>query len=150
MYLEQQPPPPQALNIRDVITLTARLAQLLAEEVDLLAAMKIAKIQDLQKEKQFLIGALESHKKLVRKHPHLIDTIPSRDKHDLEAVVHVFEDILQENHSKLVVAREVNQRIVQAIAEVVKETSNSRIYNGQGTAGTFGSESLSITLNQTA
>jgi predicted nucleotidyltransferase len=42
------------LKIQDVITLTARLAQLLAEEVDLLGEMKVQKIEALQKEKLFM------------------------------------------------------------------------------------------------
>ena len=38
-------------RIQDVVMLTARLAQLLAEEVDLLGDMKVKKIEALQQEK---------------------------------------------------------------------------------------------------
>jgi hypothetical protein len=142
--------PPQTVNMQEVITLTARLAQLLAEEVDNLNAMQVKKIEGLQQEKLFIINALEAHRKMIDKHPHIVDTIPSRDKEDLQAVVDVFEDILQENHRKLQLARAVNQKIVQTITEVVRETSKSRVYDHSGVAGIMGKEALSITLNQTA
>lgn len=141
-------PPPQ-IKMQDVITLTARLAELLAEEVDLLGEMKVAKIDALQQEKIFLTNALQAHKKLIDRHPHLLDTIPSQDKHDLEAVVDVFNNILEENHRKLLLAREVNHKIVQAITSVVTETNRKKSYDGRGQSGAAPFESLSVTLNQT-
>ena len=136
------------LKVRDTITLTARLAQLLAEEVDLLEEMKVAKIEALQKEKIFITNALEAQRKLVEKHPHLLETIPSQDKHDLEEVVEVFNNILQENHRKLMMAKEINHKIVQAITAVVKETSMSKVYDGKGYTGNQPYVTLSVTLNK--
>lgn len=150
MTIESKNKVPDNINMRDIITLTARLAQLLAEEVDQLGAMKIAKVRDLQKEKLFILGALEAHKRMLEKHPHLSETIPSRDKADLEAVVKVFENILEENHRRLMVARDVNHRVVNAITEVVRENTMSKVYGARGTTGALGTESLSITLNHTA
>src|SRR3954463_10295736 len=97
-------PKPQSvpeLKIRDTITLTARLAQLLAEEVDLLSEMKVSRIEALQQEKLFLVNALEAQRKLVDKYPQLSETIPSQDREDLREVVEVFDSILEENHRKL-------------------------------------------------
>jgi len=136
-------------RVQDVITLTARLAQLLAEEVDLLGDMKVKKIEALQSEKQFITNALEAQRKLLDRHPHLSETIPSTDRKDLEEVVRVFEDILAENHRKLLLAKEVNHKIVQAITAVVKETTQSRVYNGSGFTGAANFNTLSVTLNQT-
>lgn len=150
MTLNLTKKPPENINIHDVINLTARLAQLLAEEVDLLGGMKISRVQALQKEKQFILGALEAHKRTLESHPHLSESIPSRDKADLQAVVKVFEDILEENHHRLMVARDVNHRIVNAITEVVRENSVSRVYGASGTMGALGGDHLSITLNHTA
>lgn len=141
---------PEKLNASEIIHLTARLAQLLAEEVDLLGEMKIKKIEALQKEKLFLTSALEAHKKMLTRNPQLIDTIPSQDRRDLEGVVTVFEDILQENHRRLLRAKEVNMKIVQAVTEAVKDHSVSRVYGDNGVQGALGTESISITLNQTA
>lgn len=137
------------IKIHDVITLTARLAQLLAEEVDLLGGMKVAKIDALQQEKLFLVNALHAHKKLIDKHPHVIDTIPSQDKHDLQQVVEVFNNILEENHRKLLLAKEVNHKIVEAITSVVKDANRKKSYDDRGISGAAPFETLSVTLNQT-
>lgn len=137
------------LKVQQVITLTARLAQILAEEVDLLSEMKISKIEALQREKLFLTSALEAQRKLIDKNPQLVETIPSQDKKDLQEVVEVFNNILEENSHKLLLAREVNHKIVQAITQVVKENTLSRVYDGKGATGYAPYETLSVTLNKT-
>ena len=137
------------LNVQDVITLTARLAQLLAEEVDMLGEMKVSKIESLQQEKIFLVNALDAQRKLIEKTPHLLETIPSQDKTDLQEVVAVFNDILEENHRKLLMAKEVNHKIVQTITQVVKENTASRAYDDKGYNGSAPFETLSVTLNKT-
>lgn len=136
------------IQVHDIITLTARLAQLLAEEVDLLADMKVSKIEALQQEKIFLTNALDAQRKLLAKHPNLIETIPSQDKRDLEEVVKVFDHILEENHRKLLLAKEINHKVVQAITTVVKESSMNRYYNGRGVTGSTPYTTLSVTLNK--
>lgn len=138
-----------ALRAQDVVTLTARLAQILAEEVDLLSVMKVSRIADLQKEKLFLISALEAQKKHLDKHPHLVETIPSQDKQDLKEVMDVFNDILEENHHKLKVAKKVNEKIVQAITSVVRDNTKSTAYSGSGKNGSAPFHTLSVTLNET-
>lgn len=140
----------ETINAADIINVTARLAQLLAEEVDMLGTMRMKKVAELQQEKLFLINALESYRRNIDKHPHLVDTIPSRDKQDLEGVVRVFEDILAENHRRLLMAKEANMRVVGAITQVVKEHSMSSVYGEGGAPGALGNDALSITLNQTA
>lgn len=137
------------LRMQDVVTLTARLAQVMAEEVDLLGSMRVSKIEALQKEKLFLINALEAQRKLVAKHPHVRETIPSQDIRDFEEVVQVFNDILEENHHKLLLAKKVNHQIVQAITSVVKDHTKSASYSMKGTNGIAPFETLSVTLNQT-
>lgn len=137
------------LRIQDVITLTARLAQLLAEEVDLLGGMKVSQIEALQQEKLFLVSALEAQRKLVDRNPSLLETIPSQDKKDLEEVVEVFNNILEENHRKLLMAREVNHKIVEAITAVVKENSQTKAYGLTGMTNNKPYETLSVTLNKT-
>lgn len=149
MSSEIKKPITAELNIQDVVTLTARLAQLLAEEVDLLGEMKVAKIEALQKEKHFLINALEAQRKLVDRNPHLLETIPSQDKKDLQDVVELFNDILEENHRKLLVAKEINHKIVQAITDVVKQSTRRPVYDGKGTTNQAPYETLSVTLDKT-
>ncbi len=137
------------LKMQDVVTITARLAQILAEEVDLLNSMRVSKIADLQSEKLFLISALEAQRKLLDKHPQLSESIPSQDKKDLEEVVSVFNDILEENHHKLLLAKKVNQEIVKAITSVVQDNNRRASYSMRGTSDTAPFQTLSVTLNKT-
>lgn len=146
--IQPKPKKPIVINAKDVSMLTARLAQVLAEEVDLLEAMKVRDIEKLQEEKLFLIDALETHKKILRQRPELSETIPSQDKYELAKVVDVFEDILQENHRRLKMAKEVNAQVVNAIRDVVQEKSQTPYYGSRGTKHMAAYESMSVTLNQ--
>lgn len=137
-----------ALNGKDLALMTARLTQVLAEEVDLLEAMKVKDIEKLQEEKLFLIDALETHRKILRQRPELSETIPSQDKQDLADVVEIFEDILEQNHRKLKMAKEVNEQVVNAIREVVTEKTQNPYYSNQGIKRMAAFESSSVTLNQ--
>lgn len=135
------------LRIQDVMTLTARLAQLLAEEADLLASMKMKEVEKLQHEKIFITNALDAQHKLLARHPYLSETIPSQDKEDLKRIVDVFNNILQENHRRLLLAKEVNHKIVSAIKEVVRENTTSKTYSGDGITHYAPYETISVTLN---
>ena len=139
---------PVSIKSKDVITLTARLAQILAEEVDLLREMKVNDIEGLQEEKLYLIEALEAHKRVLRSHPELSETIPSRDKKDLQEIVDVFGDVLEENHRRLQMAKEVNQQVVHAIRDVVTEHATSKYYDQGGVKQVAPYETVSVTLNQ--
>lgn len=144
---ERHVPLPQ-INMTDVITLVARLAQLLAEEADLLAAMKVSKIEALQQEKLLLVSALETQRKLLDKHPDMLESISAEDRTDLRAVMEVFNAVLEENYRRLLMAKEVNHRIVGAITEVVTESARSGIYNERGEPGDADAKALSLTLNK--
>lgn len=144
---QRNAPLPQ-INMVDVITLVARLAQLLAEEADLLAGMKVAKIEGLQQEKLLLVSALETQRKLLDKHPQMLDSISSQDRADLRSVIEVFNAVLEENYRRLLMAKQVNHRVVEAITEVVTESARSGTYNERGERGEADAKSLSITLNK--
>lgn len=146
---QETSPAPFVFRAQDMVTLTARLAQILAEEVDLLAEMRISKIEALQEEKIFITNALEAYRKMLDKQPEFSESIPSQDKKDLQEVFDVFGAILEENHRKLRMAREVNHKIVQAITAVVRETTASQSYGGGGLRGSAPFETLSVTLNRT-
>lgn len=143
------PAPQPELRIQDVITLTARLAQLLAEEVDHLAGMRMDEVEKLQSEKLFLAGALDAQRRLLAKYPHLKDGMSPREREDLRQVVEVFNGVLEKNHRRLMLAREVNRQIVGAITTVVRESTMRCVYDGKGYTGGAPFETLSVTLNKT-
>ncbi|MEZ5691687.1 MAG: hypothetical protein R3D71_08495 [Rickettsiales bacterium] len=136
-------------RVRDVVMLTARLAQILAEEVDYLEEMKISKLDDLQKEKIFITNALEAQRKLVERYPEMLSELTIQDKKELADVEEIIGGVLKENNRRLLLAKEVNGKVVQAITDVVKETTQSRTYNIKGYAGAAKFNSLSVTLNKT-
>ena len=103
----------------------------------------------MQNEKLFLTNALDAQKRLIAKSPEMLDTIPSQDRNDLANVVEIFNEVLEENHRKLLVAREINKRIVDAVKSVVEDHSKRAVYDDKGVNGTSPYESLSVTLNQT-
>lgn len=132
----------------DLIVLTARLAQLLAEEADLLEAMQVSKIEKLQNEKIMLTNALEAIKKHVVKHPDMLEELSEQEREDLESVVKIFNEILEENYRRLTMARAVNQRVVQAITEVVQEATKGDVYDRSGVTGKPTIDSVSVTLDE--
>lgn len=138
----------QSINMENVTAMTARLAQILAEEADLLSEMKIKAIEPLQKEKIWLTKAIELQVKRVQKYPYLLEEIDPTDKAEFAELAEVFTSIRDENHRRLLAAKEVNQQIVDAIAEVVTEQNRKGTYNKSGDED-ISPHSLSVTLNKT-
>lgn len=134
--------------VSELIMLTARLAQVLAREADLLDEMKISRISELQDEKIRLTNALESIKKQLNKKPELLDEISDDQRDDLRQVITIFDEIMNENYSRLNTARLVNQKIIEAISEVVCESAKNDMYDHKGTPNAHSTESISLTLNQ--
>ena len=122
--------------------------KLLAQEVDLLNEMKVSKIETLQHEKIFLTNALDAQRKFLEQNPHIKERITPQEKTDMEKISVVFRSVLEENHKKLLLAKEVNFQVVRAIRDVVKENTQSRTYNGSGYTGAAAFSTLSVTLNK--
>lgn len=135
------------LNIRDLTMLTARLAQILAEEADLLQNMKIKEIEKLQKEKVLIANALDVQKKHLERNPEVMENITDEERADLRSVVEIFQGIMSENHRRLLIAKEVNNKVVEAIAEVVSDTNTNSTYDDCGVPSLAG-KALSVTLNE--
>lgn len=137
----------QELNIHNLMALTARLAQVLAQEADYLAEMKIKEIESLQKEKVTIAKAMELQLKRIQKYPHMLDNVHPDDMAEFAELAAIFDEIKQENYNRLMAAREVNQRIVEAITEVVNEQNKKPTYTEEGVNGAQ-FDSLSVTLNK--
>ncbi len=129
-----------------LIQVTLRLAQILAQEVDLLDAMQVKEIAALQEEKLQLLGMLEAQKKVLQRKPELLDHLEEDERTELRQVVKLFEDIMQENHRRLRVARDVNEAIVGAIREAITEQHVRGLYSGRGMTQTSNAP-ISVTLN---
>lgn len=138
---------PQSINMENVMALVARLAQILALEVDYLEEMDVKAIDPLQNEKKWLTKAIELQLKRVQKFPYLLEEITDEEREDFRELVMVFNEIKMENNRRLIAAKEVNERVVQAITEVVNEHNQKPNYDIKGKPETK-IDSVSVTLNE--
>ncbi|MDG1286086.1 MAG: hypothetical protein P8P30_00815 [Rickettsiales bacterium] len=138
---------PQSINMENVLALIARLAQILALEVDYLAEMDIQAIDPLQNEKKWLTKAVELQLKRVQKYPYLLEAVTYEEREEFADMISVFNEIKQENHRRLLAARDVNARVVEAITEVVNEHNRKPNYDLRGVPESK-LDSVSVTLNE--
>lgn len=134
------------LDFEAVGNLTLRLAQLLAEEVDLLDSMKVQDIARLHEEKLALVHALEKQHRLIQQRPDMLIGMEPEDRERLEQVTAIFQHVLAENHRRLTIAREVNMAVVEAIKDTMHEHASRGIYSMRGRPQMSG-ETLSVSLN---
>lgn len=149
MRMGAEQPQRRTINLSEMIAATARLAQILAEEVDCLDEMRITDIEKLQDEKRRLTKGLEIMKREVERNPEIAKTFAAEDVAAFHEVSKIFDEVLQENHRKLLVAKEINFRVVQAISDVVKEESQRIGYTQRGKQPSARDTAASISLNKT-
>jgi hypothetical protein len=131
----------------DVLTLLiSRLAQVLAKEVDLLENMQVQELGKLQPEKCALLDALEKQKKVLARRPALLEHLSDDERSDLAELIELFEAVMHENHNKLLVAKEVNKSVVEAIMDVTAEQMRSGLYTERGQHAE--DSSLALSLNR--
>lgn len=141
--------PAEALNIRDLLDTTVRLKAILAKETEQLKAMKVKELGVLQQEKARLTKLLESYQALLKSNPKALGEMDEATREELGIEMEEFARIVDENYRRVAVARAVNQRIVQAILDVVTEQQHAGTYTKQGVAATP-NMALSFNLNQSA
>jgi hypothetical protein len=112
-----------------IIELTIRLGQLLAQEVMHLRAMEISAVEKLQKEKARLTAALEKIEREVTQAP---PSFTREEKEEYLSVHSAFQEILKENQRHLFVAREINAQIVGVIRESRLNEESTPVYTQKG------------------
>lgn len=137
------------VNLPNMIQVMIKLARILAEEVDCLDTMRIKDMEALQEDKWRYTRILDFMKRYVDEHPAIRDTFLEEDKETFREVAAIFNEVLAENHEKLLVAKEINHLMVEAIAEVVREESQKVGYSARGITGETMRGAPSISLNQT-
>lgn len=138
---------PQA-GLNDMVAVMARLAQILAQEVDLLDDMKIKEIEKLQDEKRKLTKLLTTMKRDMDRAGVSVQDFAEHEIITFHEMAIIFNDILQENQQKLLVAKEINYRVVQAISDVVQEEAQRPGYGRTGTKSNDRAGSASVSLNE--
>lgn len=129
---EEQALKGKRIDVESIVALTVRLAQILAQEADLLAEMKIKDIEKLQKEKTSLLDALESQKRFIDRNPELIKQMTDEECLELAQIIEIFQTVMRENYRRLLIAKEVNMKVVEAISSVVKDATKNGFYDEAG------------------
>ena len=135
------------IDVNVLILLISRLAQVLGREVDMLDSMNIKDLATLQHEKVALVDALEKQKKLIARRPSILDELSDDMRDNLAELLHIFDAVAQENHNRLLVAKEVNQLVVDAIMDATHENLKRGLYNEKGIHAT--EKSMALSLNKT-
>ncbi len=135
------------LDVNVLILLISRLAQVLGREVDMLDSMNIKGLSTLQHEKLALVDALEKQKKLIARRPNILNDLTDDMRDNLADLLHIFDAVANENHNRLLVAKEVNQLVVDAIMDTTHENLRRGLYNEKGIHAE--EKSMALSLNKT-
>lgn len=138
------------VDIYELITVTARLKELLSRETEHLKRMEVKELSKLADEKQKLTKIMESYQRLIAQRPELVQALDADSREELALLTEEFTRVMSENMQRTAVARAVNQRVVQAIMEVVTENQHAGTYNRNGYTGVPSNMSVSFNLNQKA
>ena len=92
---------PERIELDVLKLLISRLAQILAEEVDVLDSMEYDRLAQLQPEKRSLVDALEKQQRLLQRRPQSRMYLADDEREDLEELIIIFNEIMRENHKRL-------------------------------------------------
>lgn len=119
------PKPATAANpqpsLDGLIDIASRLITLLGQETVLLRQMKIKDIAALQDEKLALTRAYEARMRDLSNNSGELDAVDQAIRDELRATVNRFEDAAKANAIAVHAAQEANQRLMQAIVDIVSE-----------------------------
>lgn len=140
----------KVMNINELMHATLRLSDLMAEEATMLDARRYGDIARLQEEKLRLTGLLESYQHAMATDPDFLKSIDGETREELLLRTDDLACNVEDTFRKVSVARAVNQRILQAIRDVMSEQHSPGVYGRNGAAALSGEVALSMNLNQQA
>jgi flagellar biosynthesis/type III secretory pathway chaperone len=121
--------------VNDLIAITTRLVMVMTAEIEKLRAHDIKGVETLQSEKAGLARAYETLIRELRKHPGLLQDVAPALRDELVTAANDFQRLLLENEAALRAAKDVNNRVLKAIADAVTESrKETATYSRAGTA----------------
>jgi len=144
---------PSNNRIEDLILITGRLVDILERENDALSNRRNAELRDILDEKVTLSRVYESRMQVISEKPELLDDVDADLREKLQNLGQQVSTLIESNGRLLKVAMTVNRRVVELIAEAVREaTPSAGTYGAKGTAasGTPGADKqhAAFSLNQ--
>jgi len=126
-----------SLSFSEIISDIKRLKDILNNESENMKNMNIEAVRDVHDEKMKLIRKLELQKELVKKQPQILGKSSSQDVIDFAEASEGMEEALKENYIEALKAKEVNQKIVEAVSKAVSDKKRSSLgYGKQGYGAT--------------
>lgn len=137
----------------DLIVITARLADLLAHENEILHSMRPSAIRELQKDKADLVQSYERRMRLVREDPTILASAPPALREKLLTMTTAFETVLEENERSLRSVRAVSERVMKVIVDAATEQQlGAPAYSSAGVmaaaSGGSGRRTVAMTFNK--
>lgn len=157
--MQQQPHPmhklPNAaafagMTMDGLLDATQRMCEILSEESEHLAAMRIEPLAKLNQEKTKLTKQLETYQMLMASDPQFVLRADEKTREELLLLVDDLAVVTEENFRRTATARAVNQRVMQAIMDVVSENHRPATYGRSGQTASSADLTMSINLNQQA
>ncbi|MEK9753049.1 MAG: hypothetical protein VW338_07550 [Rhodospirillaceae bacterium] len=121
-------------RLNDLITVTGRLVELLKRENEALRAHKSSVVHELLDEKTALSRVYENRFKSLAEHPELLAETDQGLRDQLAELAGEVEGLMAENAKLLRAAIEANRRVVELIADAVR--------NQQPSAGTYSADAV--------
>lgn len=138
------------MTIDELMDVTLRLADLLIEESEHLAAMRVKDIEPLQAEKRDLTNRMELYQMRIKSDPSFVTNAPAHKREELLLLSDDLTFAVEENFRCASVARAVNGRVMQAIRDALTEKQHVGVYDRKGYSGLGDHLAVSMNLNQKA
>jgi flagellar biosynthesis/type III secretory pathway chaperone len=154
MQTHQHPLPNAALlasmSVNELMHATLRLSDILAEESEMIRDMRFKELPRLHEEKLKLASLLETYQQVIAADPDFVKRADEKTREELLLRTDDLAFNVEDNFRKVSVARAVNQRVMQAIMDVVGEQHRPGTYGRNGQAAASNDLALSVNLNQRA
>ena len=142
-----------AEHFQTLVTATSRLIVLMDHEVELLRAMRVSEISDLQTEKQELTVLYEEALQMLADNPELLEAMEPALRSELTELAMRFDAAVCENTKALNAVKSSHDQLLQAIVDAVSENrSRQKAYTAEGALDnprkSRTAPTLSLTLDQ--
>ena len=141
-------------QIEDFVTITNRLISILKKENEVLKMQQYSKLKELLEDKATISRVYETKFQALEEEPEFLRNIETAFREKLTKLGNKVNDLIEENGLLLKISIEANRKVVDLIAEAVRETSQeTETYGSSGSNTLSGpraeSKSIAISVDQT-
>lgn len=139
-----------ALSVDGLVHAVARLGDLMADESEAIQEMRFADLPKSYDEKLQLVQLLEAYQQRLSTDPSFLDGVDIKAREQLLLLTDDLAVGVEDNFRRVATARTVNQRVLQAIMDVMSEQQRPGVYDKQARASAQSDLALSMNINQQA